>query len=226
MSRNKLISIDESIFKHLSGLKILYISHNPDLAKLPANFGASLRELEYLNLTGSALTSVDWVRFFDPSRLQILDLSHNRLQMIPESLARVLDSVPGLNISGNPLHCNCEMRWFRNWIRSKDRQTGPHRCATPSSWLLIDSSFEKFTCTPPVIVNITHNMTVEEGTDDVLLCCTAQPDPASSVVWTSPYFIKQGITPSDDRTRNKTYAYWKFSKIRSRAGMSATRPTL
>lgn len=38
------------------------------------------------------------------------------------------------NILSNPLHCNCHMAWFGDWLRKKEQElsTGAPRCASPA----------------------------------------------------------------------------------------------
>jgi len=38
--------------------------------------------------------------------------------VLGEELAQLFNSLTFFRLSGNPLHCNCELRWFSRWLTS------------------------------------------------------------------------------------------------------------
>jgi len=38
--------------------------------------------------------------------------------VLPEALETVLAAVESFDVSGNQLHCNCELAWLRRWLGS------------------------------------------------------------------------------------------------------------
>jgi len=43
---------------------------------------------------------------------------YGRMQVLPEALETVLAGVRSFDVSGNQLHCNCELSWLRRWLGS------------------------------------------------------------------------------------------------------------
>jgi len=38
------------------------------------------------------------------------------LQVLGDRLVQLFNSLTFVMLAGNPLHCNCELRWFRHWL--------------------------------------------------------------------------------------------------------------
>jgi len=61
------------------------------------------------------------------------------LQVLGERLVQLFNSLTFFMLAGNPLHCNCELRWFRRWLASdaqslaKVLDSGDVRCVSPST---------------------------------------------------------------------------------------------
>lgn len=56
------------------------------------------------------------------------------IQLSPQCLMTVYFYPSLRNILSNPLHCNCHMAWFGDWLRKKEQElsTGIPRCASPA----------------------------------------------------------------------------------------------
>lgn len=212
LSANQLQTFKPELFRYTPDLSVLDLSRN-GFVRLPEGFGSQLDNLETLNLSRSRIVALSWENFRALPRLRVLDLSGNRLQVIPENASSLLESIPALNLSGNPWHCNCEMRWFRYWLAEETRQVGSLRCSSPAQDILLNRDPGNFVCTSPQITLITQSQNVREGTN-VLLNCAAQSDPAPAIVWRAPFGDVLSITPPEDRTRTKTIADWAINFIR------------
>ena len=151
----------------------------------------------------------------------MLDMQSNKVRVIKESLRPLLNKINTSMFNGNPLHCNCELRWYRDWFnRLGGSEHGLYtRCVTPSPEYIVNMPDSSFACIAPHIAYVTPNKEVDEG-DDVFLTCSAVGDPAPVVKWTSSTGDSISIAPLHDRTRNKTLAMWHVPSIsRSRAGL-------
>ena len=110
VSENNISSVDQDI---------LQTSFFPHLTKL--------------NISGNSLDNISNV--FDiftccSSRLSTLDISSNNLTTLP-TIFQNISSLKSLKISENPLECNCESMWMKDWLNSSG----------------IIEDFEKITCT-------------------------------------------------------------------------------
>uniref|UniRef100_A0A803STD4 Slit homolog 2 protein n=1 Tax=Anolis carolinensis TaxID=28377 RepID=A0A803STD4_ANOCA len=60
-------------------------------------------------------------------------------------------------IGANPLHCDCNMQWLSDWVKSEYKEPGIARCAGPGEMadkLLLTTPSKKFTCQGPVDIGI------------------------------------------------------------------------
>jgi len=61
------------------------------------------------------------------------------LQVLGEPLVELFNSLTFIMLAGNPLHCNCELRWFRRWLMNdtesfgKVLDSGDLLCVSPST---------------------------------------------------------------------------------------------
>jgi len=46
------------------------------------------------------------------------------LQVLGEPLLQLFNSLTFIMLAGNPLHCNCELRWFRHWLTNDSESFG------------------------------------------------------------------------------------------------------
>lgn len=91
-----LTAIEKDAFLSLSILQRLEISRNPNLAYI----------------------SPDAIR--DVPRLNLLYLSDNNLKAIPSKLIFSLTALKTLAVHGNPLKCDCNVRWLRKCLEQQD----------------------------------------------------------------------------------------------------------
>ncbi|KAL2082708.1 hypothetical protein ACEWY4_022526 [Coilia grayii] len=195
LNNNQLGRISEKAFEDLAqALEDLDLSYN-NLRGLPWDTIRQMVNLHQLSLDHNLLDFIPEGTFVDLERLARLDLTSNRLQKLPPDpiFARAQDSAlsttpfaPQLSLSlgGNPLHCNCELLWFRRLERDDDLET----CASPPGlkgryfWNVRE---EEFKCEPPLITQHTHRMLVLEG-QTASLRCEAVGDPTPTIHWIAP----------------------------------------
>ncbi|KAK7133631.1 hypothetical protein R3I94_015489 [Phoxinus phoxinus] len=195
LNNNQLGHVSESAFEDLAAsLEDLDLSYN-NLQALPWHSVRQMINLHQLSLDHNLLDYIPEGTFVDLERLARLDLTSNRLQKLPPDpiFARAQDSESmttpftpqlSLSIGGNPLHCNCELLWFRRLERDDDLET----CASPPIlkgryfWSVRE---DEFLCEQPLITQHTHRMLVLEG-QTASLRCEAIGDPTPTIHWVTP----------------------------------------
>jgi hypothetical protein len=245
LSDNPIVTVDPEEFRgRVVSLRRLDLS-NTSLTTISIwRLVERLSQLETLNLSYNALTDIG----SPPSPtsdsaaggLRVLDVAHNRIQILAASLESVFDRLNVIRLAGNPIHCNCESTWLRRWIVARVRKQGEQRksaeggsvsndgaavddvdsvrCASPpqaaaSTAPLADLDAALFACRLPTIVAQTKNIAVAEDAT-VVLSCTADGDPAPDVHWSSPIGEVLGVTPPADRRQNRSTAVWSTRRIR------------
>ncbi|KAL5112834.1 Immunoglobulin superfamily member 10 [Taenia crassiceps] len=128
--RNNSLRLDESgllpaTFYNLPALEVLDLSENP-LGRIPPNFfpsslGKSLFELRLSRIKEEFPLGLEASTFAVLRNLQILDLSFCRLETLSSDFRSVfhrMERLRELQLGGNPWHCDCNLRWLREWYLS------------------------------------------------------------------------------------------------------------
>ena len=111
------------IFKNLHNLTNIELSYNR-IQSLPDGIFKSLFSLENLTLRSNLLREFN-MRIDHMKNLKIIDLSLNQLSEIPKKLRQQIDEITQhheviVNLTGNPMRCNCENVDFIRWIVQTD----------------------------------------------------------------------------------------------------------
>ncbi|XP_077645921.1 leucine-rich glioma-inactivated protein 1-like [Lonchura striata] len=88
--------------------------------------------LEYLFLEDSQLRSLPPAALRGLRGLLFLSLADNRLESLPRGLFQELPNLGYLDLRGNPLRCDCALRWLLRWLRSRPGPEGGARCHGPA----------------------------------------------------------------------------------------------
>ena len=200
---NPLDQLDLEDSTDLANTRTLDLS-NTRMTCFSKNDLAKLKHLESLNLSGNLMTVFNASEFSDNDNLVTLDLSGNRIAEFDGDFDDVLPNLEVLRLDGNdvttlpvtigslfsrlrivtlhdnPLHCNCEWRWFALWIdKHPDAVPGADKmhCHTPDVRNFTGVPIEELRCRKPRILSASY--------DDALgrLTCTAEGDPAPAVIW-------------------------------------------
>ena len=222
LTENNIEVVISESFKNVPQVTTLLLDYNV-LTRLPEALTKTLSHLRHLSVSNNRIATLEanQLTAYVEAGLRSLNMQSNRVQVMDESLRPLLDKIGNFMINGNPLHCNCELRWYRDWLNGPGlSEHGLYtQCMTPSPEYIVYMSDSVLACTVPRIAYVTSNVTVNEG-DDVLLTCSAVADPAPEVEWTAPSGEAISIMPSQDRSRNKTMTVWRVSSIsRSQAGL-------
>ena len=142
LDNNALESIPEELFQDLPSLRRLHL-HSNRLKKIPGNAFRGTFSLQGLSLANNNLAFIHEETLSNLSSLRRLTFTGNRITSIPVRLFRKLRSLailrlennnistiqvgaftglkPGIFVllSGNPFHCDCQLRWLKGWLRAK-----------------------------------------------------------------------------------------------------------
>ena len=112
----QLSTIEPGAFIGLNSLQTLSLERNR-LHNLPRNVFHGMKQLTNLHLDHNELTSFDNDIFIDTA-IVFLTLSDNQLvKLSPATFHLVEPVLKVIDISWNPLECNCEMKWLLQWFR-------------------------------------------------------------------------------------------------------------
>ena len=116
---NEIIFLDFDFFRDLKSLRSLNLRLNK-IIQLPLLIDLHL--LTHLDLDGNQLTYLEDNAFGNMSSLTHLSLANNLLVTFNKTTFQLpASSNMSLDLSGNPLACNCDLIWLPEWLRGSVR---------------------------------------------------------------------------------------------------------
>ncbi|KAH3792755.1 insulin-like growth factor-binding protein complex acid labile subunit isoform X2 [Dreissena polymorpha] len=141
-----------SFFASLTSLNQLYLMEN-SITHIPGPTFQSLESLQVLNVSRNKLRDWDSTLFRTTPKLRIFDVSYNLVANLQdENLRELSASLRSMNLTGNPFMCDCDLRWFRDWIDHTSVQLTnnlTYTCNGPAAWKnqpLMSFSRQKINC--------------------------------------------------------------------------------
>ena len=123
------------ILNDLKNLKYLRVNGNTPRNDMTGN---AMHKLN-VNLIGIEMQNSNLVaipKFIcESNSLQEIDLSYNKLKIIPENCLQNKKSLLKLNLNSNPLKCDCKLNYLKSWLDNK------YKANTTTS---TDNTFELF----------------------------------------------------------------------------------
>lgn len=176
-------------FHDLNNLRELSLARNFLSTPPPLLPSASLVKL---NFQDNRIKEIPISAFVGLLKLEKLDLSGNGLQSLPQGAFDELKSLKMINVRNNLWHCNCNLKWIVEWLRS------------------LPSFIQErgFICHQPAQVKGTA---IRELILDVLECQTISNSNAQSTWLPSSSLPQQGTTNPPQRTFNTTSSSTTFS---------------
>jgi len=131
LSENPIESLPPNIFKGCIKLETLLLTHTK-LQTLPPGGLNGCHNLLFFNVSHNKhLRDIDDDLFSKSEHISTLDISHNDLSSLPESISNL--PLVSLEIEGNPLTCQCHMLWLLSWIDDNEQGNKTEReCRHPT----------------------------------------------------------------------------------------------
>ncbi|KAK7017486.1 hypothetical protein SK128_010927 [Halocaridina rubra] len=134
LSHNKIDVIEDHAFVNLKQLQRLKLSHNRVVAVSGWSL-AHMPKLTHLALADNALRAVTGDLLHQLNKLNSLDLAANDISLLQPNVFNSTAILQHLTLTDNPLHCDCTLRWFVQWLVHHPSLTVEERnsavCATP-----------------------------------------------------------------------------------------------
>ena len=113
----KLATIDPRAFVGLQNIETLRLQNNK-LQILQDTLFSGMKHLKILQVDGNKLIFLGDNLFADTTSLHILILSNNLLEDLNYTTFSGMSNsgLASIDISNNPVICNCEMRWLPEWL--------------------------------------------------------------------------------------------------------------
>ncbi|GAV01741.1 hypothetical protein RvY_12401 [Ramazzottius varieornatus] len=135
---NKIQKIDKtSLFAHSPNLVKIDLSKN-EISSIAENAFEGATVLVDLNLGSNKLRHLNASTLSgNMDKLQSLSFFDNQISCISSGTFDMLPQLHTLNLLNNPLHCNCHLVWFPEWLQQKRKESAFHlvgkaRCASPA----------------------------------------------------------------------------------------------
>ncbi|KAM3919962.1 leucine-rich repeat transmembrane protein FLRT2 [Leptodactylus fuscus] len=107
--------IAEGTFSHLPKLKEFSMVRN-SLTSPPTDLQGTY--LVKLNLQDNQINHIPVSAFAKLHKLERLDISNNRLQLLVKGVFDNLTNLKQLTARNNPWYCDCSIRWVTEWLKS------------------------------------------------------------------------------------------------------------
>ena len=221
LSSNNIEHLNGSQFQYTKNLFSLILTNNR-LTQIPTELGQFVPRLIILILNHNDLGPVIDMEAFNGTTLHVLELQHCGIQTLPASARSVFRDMRTVKLLGNPLHCNCELRWLNEWARSlrygdTDLRLGV--CASPNT--TSGESFQtkrppELICSTPLMV-FTAKGPAEVGKPLVIIC-KASGEPAPNISLVTAEGASEGITlahqeSAPSRTVTETYLQYTITLL-------------
>ena len=142
---------DGQLFKGLTKLRHIHIMSN-NIEYLPSSTFKDQLFLTLLNVNHNSLSNWEPNLFKSTRKLSTFDISFNLITTVKQENFQDLESLQYLNMTGSPFLCNCDLRWFRDWIntrKTKVSNNASYTCYGPNDWRskpLLEFSRKKIDC--------------------------------------------------------------------------------
>ncbi len=198
-----LREINVTATQTLRQLRTLDLRNNA-IERINGNIFTELRNLENIDLSDNRLVHMDWLMLNEMTKLNQLYLSGNRFQTIPDSVFNVFFAVKELTLGGNPFHCNCKLKWLREFYDISVDKTVDFEsitCSSPMATAMAEVNENEFVCSRPSNPVV---LSVPLDNSRVVINCTSTADPAPSLTLVLPDSRSIIAPPSVDLSRLHT----------------------
>ncbi|CAG9816547.1 unnamed protein product [Phaedon cochleariae] len=165
LNDNNITYIKDKAFVHLSKLRFLNLNNNKIWVTVEDSSGVfqGLGDLMKFHLAGNKIKSINADAFLGLKNVSHLNLGNNNITSIQNNAFAELPHLKDLVINTTSLLCDCNLRWFFDWLNLKQLKVQATICAYPD-WLRGQS-----------LLLVTSNLTCDELPKPRLI---EEPDPA------------------------------------------------
>lgn len=203
LSNNRIRILQDFTFRGLQ-LQHLFLNGNRNIQLRAKSFAGLETTGLYLHDCSLKRLQPD-VMFQLNLTLRYLWLNGNELERLDKKLLPLFQTLSHLRLGSNPLHCNCEVIWLKEFYDKNGeifKGAPPPSCLTPQKLrgkFFNTLSLFDFRCSPPVFNNIDAVFDASQGR----LRCTASGDPAPTLFWIQPSGESSRYSPpQDDEARS------------------------
>ncbi|KAG7212334.1 hypothetical protein KM043_012656 [Ampulex compressa] len=116
---NNLHEVPSDALRRLHRLRHLDLRANNITVLLEDAFAGYGDSITFLNLQKNLIKVLPAMVFENLNSLETLNLQNNKLIQIPEEVTEnIVDTLRHIDITDNPLICDCELRWYSAWLEN------------------------------------------------------------------------------------------------------------
>ncbi|XP_075225738.1 leucine-rich repeat, immunoglobulin-like domain-containing kekkon 3 protein [Lycorma delicatula] len=212
LSYNHLPAVPSHAFESVSELRELKLNGNP-IQRLLNDAFINLPQLVRLDISDCRLGTIEPKAFNGlQNTLEWLKLDKNKLTDVRSTTLTSLDSLHGLELTGNPWNCSCGLRSLREWmLRQNIPYSIPPVCKFPRrlsgrTWDKLE--LDEFACTPSIAV-INGKVQAEEGRN-ISMSCRVGGSPRPAVRWLWKNRVVANISSGLSASSKKLYVLHLF----------------
>ncbi|PKU45032.1 hypothetical protein llap_4663 [Limosa lapponica baueri] len=184
---NRIKEIQPGEFRRLKNLNTLLLNNN-QIKRIPSGAFEDLENLKYLYLYKNEIQSIDRQAFKGLASLEQLYLHFNQIETLePESFTH-LPKLERLRLDSNALHCDCEILWLAELLKTYAESGNAQAAATCEYPRRIQGRSvatitpEELNCERPRITSEPQDVDVTSG-NTVYFTCRAEGNPKPEIIW-------------------------------------------
>ncbi|EDM03232.1 rCG62054 [Rattus norvegicus] len=187
LNNNQIKKIPSGAFEDLENLKYLYLYKN-EIQSIDRQAFKGLASLEQLYLHFNQIETLDPESFQHLPKLERLFLHNNRITHLVPGTFSQLESMKRLRLDSNALHCDCEILWLADLLKTYAQSGNAQAAATCEYPRRIQGRSvatitpEELNCERPRITSEPQDADVTSG-NTVYFTCRAEGNPKPEIIW-------------------------------------------
>uniref|UniRef100_A0A7N9CU35 Ig-like domain-containing protein n=1 Tax=Macaca fascicularis TaxID=9541 RepID=A0A7N9CU35_MACFA len=184
---NRIREIQPGAFRRLRNLNTLLLNNN-QIKRIPSGAFEDLENLKYLYLHFNLIETLDPESFQHLPKLERLFLHNNRITHLVPGTFNHLESMKRLRLDSNTLHCDCEILWLADLLKTYAESGNAQAAATCEYPRRIQGRSvaavtpEELNCERPRITSEPQDADVTSG-NTVYFTCRAEGNPKPEIIW-------------------------------------------
>ncbi|XP_054834176.1 peroxidasin homolog isoform X1 [Eublepharis macularius] len=187
LNNNHIKRIPTGAFEDLENLKYLYLYKN-EIQSIDRQAFKGLASLEQLYLHFNQIETLEPESFAHLPKLERLFLHNNRISHLTPGTFSHLESMKRLRLDSNALHCDCEILWLADLLKTYAESGNAQAAATCEYPRRIQGRSvatitpEELNCERPRITSEPQDVDVTSG-NTVYFTCRAEGNPKPEIIW-------------------------------------------